>query len=151
MNTFVSIILQEELLFQMRQLNLRIITDQCLYQYVQLPTLNLILNTYLHVLHLMIRVIQRCTSNIFLIHMHYMSSQHEKIESRGEISDNLRSYIDKSNGGNVGKLFVNDLCNLAKDIYNKYEACSAASVASMIFTKEDEQSYNNASHCHICD
>ena len=42
----------------------------------------------------------------------------ELIEAHGELENSLRSYIDKPNGGNVGMICVNDLCELAKGIFN---------------------------------
>jgi hypothetical protein len=71
----------------------------------------------------------------------------EILEARGELDNSLRSYIDKPNGGNVGMLFVKHLQELVIELYNKYEA----EKQDMIFTSEDELSYNSATHCHICD
>ena len=77
----------------------------------------------------------------------YVKPTDEIIAARGEIPNNLRSYIDKPNGDNVGKLFVKSLGEVAREIYNKYEAVKH----DMVFTSEDELSYNNTTHCHICE
>jgi LPS O-antigen subunit length determinant protein (WzzB/FepE family) len=69
------------------------------------------------------------------------------LKPHGELDNSLRSYTDVHNGENVAKLFVKQLQELVIELYNKYEAKKQ----DMVFTKEDELSYNDATHCHICE
>jgi hypothetical protein len=88
---------------------------------------------------------QQHVANSFCI---YVRPSDDIIEARGDLPNNFISYTDAlGNSCDVGELFVKNLKEIAVSIYDENEADKSY----MIFTKDDEITHTNSTHCHICE
>ena len=55
------------------------------------------------------------------------------------------SYSKKSNDDDVAQIFVNNLEETVKKIYNKFKCIK------MIYRKEDKDNYEKSTHCYVCE